>query len=98
MFGLKQKHYDETPLELLDVASLGGEAETVKRVIGKILKDELDSLFTKLSTCKPDLGEYAHYSGQVFMIHKILRSLEIRTEDGKEAVQQLKGGTKWLSR
>lgn len=91
---IKGKFEKQTPAELLMIASMGGEAATVKRVMGDVLKKELSSIMSQFSGVTPDLGRYAFYAGQVSIINKILRSLDLQTSEGVEAAEQLKGGSK----
>ena len=82
---------EKTPLELLEVARLGGEAETVKRVLGNVLEQEIEMLLSHLSNMKPDAMGYAKLAGQAQVLFKIKRSLDIQTAEGKAAASSLKG-------
>jgi len=89
---IRDREEKRTPLELLEVARLGGEASTVKKVMDGVLKQELQSIISQFAGTKPDLGQYAFFAGQVSIINKILRSLDLQANEGKEAAAQIKGG------
>ena len=80
----------ESPLELLEVARLGGEADTVKRVMGDVLEREIDILLSHFANIKPDAMQYAKLAGQAQILFKIKKSLDITTAEGKDAAERLK--------
>lgn len=80
-----------TPVDLIEVARLGGEAETVQRVMGETLRREMDSLISQLSSCK-QVGEYAFVAGQMHIIRRLMKSLDIQLAEGREAAAELREG------
>jgi hypothetical protein len=80
----------ETPLELLEVARIGGEAETVKRVMGDILSRELELVISHLANIKPDALAYAKIAGQAQVLFKIKKTFDISAAEGKDAAERLK--------
>ena len=80
----------ESPIELLELARLGGEAETVQRVMGEVLTREVDMLLSHLATMKPDAMGYSKLAGQAQVLLKIKKSLELQTADGKDAAANLR--------
>lgn len=84
------KREELTPIELFEVARLGGEAETVKRVMGEVISREVELLLTSLAGMLPDAMGYAKLAGQAQVLLKIKRSLEIQAADGKDAAESLR--------
>ena len=82
----------KSPLELFEVARLGGEAESVKRVMGKVLLQESDVILTQLAAVKPDFGTYAFLAGQAQVIRKLLTSLDLSLEEARDAGEKLRKG------
>jgi len=80
----------ESPLEQLQLARIGGEAETVKRVMGEVFQQEIDILLSHLANMKPDGMEYAKLAGRAQVLLKIKKSLELQTAEGKEAAESLR--------
>lgn len=80
----------KSPLELYSVASSGGSAETVKEIMGPVLGKEVDYLVSQLASSKPDLGHYAYLAGQAQMLKKLLTSLNLTMEEGREAAEKLR--------
>lgn len=79
----------KSPIELFDLAKSGGEAETVKRVLGVVLQRELDRCLSLISEIKPDLGEYARLAGEVRQIYRLKKSLDLKFDEGKDAADKL---------
>lgn len=86
LIGKKEK----TPLDLLQVAKAGGEAETVKRVMGEVISRELDLLLSQFAATKPDLGEYARLAGQAQILNKIKRAIDYKAAEGAAAAKELR--------
>lgn len=80
----------ETPLELVEIARMGGEAETVQRVLGSVLDSEIELLLSHLANMKPDAMGYAKLAGQAQVLFKIRKSLDIQQAEGKEAAGNLR--------
>ena len=76
--------------ELLDLAKLGNDAETIKRAFSGVLSNELDLLLSQLATPKHDASEYAFIAGQIFFIKRLMKTLDLSIQEGKEAVAELK--------
>jgi len=83
-------HKRESPLELLEVARLGGEADTVKRALGDVFAREVDLLLSHLANMKPDAMGYAKLAGQAQVLFKIQKTFEITAAEGKEAAENLR--------
>ena len=80
----------KSPLELFDVARAGGEADTVKRVLGLVLVKEADAIISQMGSVKPDLGSYAFLAGQSQMLKRILTSLNLTLNEAREAGENLR--------
>lgn len=79
-----------SPLEQINLASAGGQAETVKNVLGPALQKEADSILSQLSTCKPELASYAHLAGQAQMLKKLLTSINMTLDEARELGEKLR--------
>lgn len=85
-----QKKQEKTPLELYSVASAAGPAENIKRDLGPVLGKELDVLISELVSSKPDFGTYSHIAGQIKMIDKIMKAVDMSLAEAREALDQLR--------
>jgi hypothetical protein len=81
-----------SPLELLEIARIGGEAETVRRVMGETLRREEEWLLAQFVAIKPDLAGYCRLAGQAQMITKLRKSLQIQSAEGQEAAGEIQKG------
>lgn len=76
--------------ELIEMARLGGEAETVRKVVGEMFSRRVASLLSQLATIKPDAMDYAKLAGQAQILLQIQKDLDIQYAEGKEAAEQLR--------
>lgn len=90
MISVFKKKEKSSPIDLYSIASLGGNAENIKRGLGPILGRELDAIVSQFASSKPDLGQYAYLAGQASMIKKLLTSLNMTMEEGREAAEKLR--------
>lgn len=82
----------QSPIEAYELAHAGGEAETVRRVLGELLTKELDRCLSFLSECEPDFGQYAKIAGEIRQIYRLRKSLELNILEGRDAVRLLRRG------
>lgn len=85
---IRDREEKRTPLELLEVARLGGEASTVKKVMDGVLKQELQSIISQFAGTKPDLGQYAFSQGKLVLLtkfygHSIFKRMKVKKPQHK---------------
>lgn len=81
---------ESSPLDLYSLASEGGSAENIRRALAPILGKEIEYLLTQIGSAKPDLGTYSFLAGQIKMVHKLMVSLRLTIEEGREAADRLR--------
>lgn len=79
-----------SPTELFEIARSGGEAETAMKVVGQLLIDQKEYLFSQFANSTPDLASYCKWAGQAQLILHLERTLKIKRAAGRDAVENLK--------
>ena len=83
------------PIDLLNLAKLGGDALSVQRTIGPILNEEKEFLLRILGGLSDgSAAQYAFLSGSLRMVQRIERLLSDRIEEGREAQELLTENTR----
>lgn len=80
----------KTPVELFEIASAGGKAQTVSQVMGDVLQKEMDVLLSHFGNPKKTPEEWAYLAGQVNEVNKILSRIRYEKHEGEEAVEKLR--------
>ena len=88
MFGKKKD-----PIELLSIAKMGAQAETIQRLMGHHLEAQKDRIVRNIAGAKPDLGNYSFLAGQLHQIFQLTSALELDKAEAKSAVEELRKGS-----